>query len=86
MSVVDVLLGRSAPLDQAEEELGRPIKAEETDLVLHVTRCAERWKLSYRASKANNAQLGQIRLFLIIVTVIAACNSPPVAHWLERLF
>ena len=85
MPVIDVLLGRSAALDAAEEALGRPIEAEEHDLSLHVQRCAQRWAMSYRASKCNSAQLAQIRLFLLIGAIIAATYIPPVNRALEKL-
>jgi hypothetical protein len=85
MALVDVLLGRSAALDEAEEALGKPLEAEEYDLSLHVQRCAQRWAMSYRASKCNSAQLAQIRLFLLLAAIIAAAYIPPVQRTLEKL-
>jgi len=85
MSIVDVLLGRSAALDDAEEALGKPLEAEEHDLSLHVQRCAQRWAMSYRASKCNSAQLAQIRLFLLIVSIVAAFYLPPVQRFFDKL-
>lgn len=80
MSILDVILGKSISLDEAEEELGRPDKAEETDLALHVTRCAKRWALSYRASRNNSAQLAQVRLMLAVITAIAVLYIPAVQN------
>lgn len=80
MGILDVLLAKPIALDQAEEELGRPDKAEEGNLTLHVERCAKRWALSYRASKQNSAQLNQIRAFLIFAVIIALIYSPPLQH------
>lgn len=85
MSLVDVILGRSPTLDEAEEALGRPLEAEELDLSLHVQRCAQRWAMSYRASKSNSVQLAQIRLILLVVAVVAAAYSPPVQHYFSTL-
>lgn len=85
MGFLDVILARPVSLDDAEEALGRPEKEEEDNLALHVSRCAKRWAMSYRASKHNSAQLGQIRLLLLIVGIAALFYSPLVQRWVERL-
>lgn len=84
MGILDVLLARPVSLDDAEEALGRPEKEEEDNLALHVSRCAKRWAMSYRASKHNSAQLGQIRLLLLIGGIVALILSPPVQQWVAR--
>lgn len=78
MNIFDALLGRSITMDEAEEELGKPEEAEENDLPLHVQRCAKRWAMSYRASKNNSAQLGQIRIILILMILYGLVVTP---HW-----
>lgn len=77
MSFLDVLFGTAPELDQAEEDLGKPVEAEATNLALHVERCAQRWAMSYRASKANHSQLSQIRLILGGVAVFMVAKSFP---------
>lgn len=86
MSILDVLLGRPISLDEAEEALGRPEKEEATDLSLHVSRCAKRWALSYRASRSNSAQLSQIRFFLILVGLLMVLNWPPAQKLIATFF
>lgn len=86
MTLMDVILGKSITLDEAEEELGRPDKAEETDLPLHVGRCAKRWAMSYRASKNNAAQLAQIRAVLIGTLAVLAFYSPPAQKIIALIF
>lgn len=87
MSVLDVLLGRAPELDMAEEDLGKPVEAEATDLALHVERCAQRWAMSYRASKANHAQLSQIKLLLLIFAVFLMAKSyPDIASFISGIF
>lgn len=84
MGFLDLILGRTKfRLDEAEEELGKPDKAEAHDLPLHVSRCALRWALSYRQSKDNNAQLAQQRVFIILILVIEAARSTGAADWLK---
>lgn len=86
MKLLDVLLGTTISLDQAEEELGKPEKEEETDLALHVSRCAKRWALSYRSSRNNCAQLQQIRLILLILAASAIMYWPPAQRLVAFLF
>ena len=78
MPLIDILFGRSIPLDEAEEDLGRPDKAEAQDLSLHVSRCAKRWALSYRATQNLSAQLARIQLILIALAIYALASA---AHW-----
>lgn len=85
MPLLDVIMGRSGPLDEAEEELGKPVKAEEHDLALHVERCAQRWALSFRASKNNGAQLAQIRLILAALVIYLLVTSADWSKVLEVL-
>jgi len=77
MNFLDALLGREPELDQAEEDLGKPVEAEASNLALHVERCALRWAMSYKASKANHAQLAQIRIILLCGAVYLAARSYP---------
>jgi hypothetical protein len=81
MNLVDVFLGRAPSLEEAEEELGKPEMAEATDLKLHTERCAKRWLFSYRASKANSAQLAQLRLILLVMGITMLLTQPPIAKW-----
>lgn len=76
MSILDTLLGRPPSLDEAEEELGQPGAEEAVDLPLHVARCGKRWKLSYRLSQTNNAQLTQLRLILLVIFVYLVATNP----------
>ena len=85
MDLLDVLFARPISLDEAEEALGRPEAEEEDDLALHVSRCAKRWAMSYRASKHNSAQIAQLRLLLVIGIAAMVILSPPVQKILEKL-
>lgn len=85
MNWIDVILGREPALDQAEEDLGKPDELEAASLPHHVDRCAKRWSLSYRLSRSNHAQLAQVRLFLAILIIFMAANSPIGAKIVERL-
>lgn len=87
MTLIDVFMGKAPALEAAEEDLGRPEEAEAIDLNLHVERCAKRWLYSYRASKANCAQLAQLRLILLVMAIAEILTQPPVAKFVaEHIF
>ncbi|WP_298800079.1 hypothetical protein [uncultured Devosia sp.] len=87
MTFIDVFLGRPPALDQAEEDLGKPVEAEANDLALHVERCAQRWAMSYRASRQNHAQLAQIRAIMLIVAVALLARAfPDIASLMKVIF
>lgn len=83
MSMLDVLLGRVPEMDQAELNLGKPDEEEAKNLRYHVSRCALRWILSFNMSRANNVQIAQLRLLLIIAIVVnIAVSAPALKIWL----
>lgn len=81
--ILDTFLGRAPALEQAEEDLGKPLEAEAHNLNLHVIRCAQRWQMSYRTSKENSAQLAQLRLIVLVIGIVMVLTQQPIAKWVS---
>ncbi len=86
MSLLDVVLGRELSVDNAEETLGKPDDVEAHDLAYHVQRCAARWVMSYRLSRANNYQIAQVRFLVVVVICIEAARTMGLSDWLAKAF
>ena len=73
------LLARSgsASLEEAEEELGKPDALEESDLALHVGRCAKRWTFSYIQGRETKRAVDQLRVLVLLVIVLTIVNARP---------
>ena len=80
-------LSDNGNLEEAEEELGKPDPLEESDLALHVGRCAKRWRFSYIQARDTKRAVDQLRLLLFLVIVLMILNSrPEIAKALARFF
>jgi hypothetical protein len=78
MNVLRLLaLSGNENLDEAEEELGRPEALEESDLALHVGRCAKRWKFSYIQARETKRAVDQLRLLVLLVILLMGLNARP---------
>jgi hypothetical protein len=73
------LFGRwgSASLEEAEEELGKPEPSEESDLRLHVGRCAKRWTFSYIQGRETKRAVDQLRALVLLVFILTILNARP---------
>jgi hypothetical protein len=83
MNLLDVILGKEPSLNDAEESLGKPDHMEADNLSYHVEKCATRWVLSYRMSRTNNAQIAQVRLFVVALLVLEAARTAGLTDWLK---
>ena len=70
-------LSENGNLDEAEEELGKPDPLEESDLALHVGRCAKRWKFSYLQARDTKRAVDQLRVLVLVVILLMIFNARP---------
>ena len=64
-------------LDEAEEDLGKPEPLEESDLRLHVARCAKRWTFSYVQGRETKRAVDQLRVLVLLVVILTLVNARP---------
>ena len=70
-------LSASESLEEAEEELGKPDSLEESDLALHVGRCAKRWRFSYIQARETKRAVDQLRVLVLLVILLTGLNARP---------
>jgi hypothetical protein len=74
-------------LEDAEEELGKPDPLEESDLALHVGRCAKRWTFSYIQGRETKRAVDQLRVLVLVVIILMIVNArPEIAKGMTAVF